>query len=93
LRFGDPHFLENGPAGDFEELHIEAEQRVFGHFHRAAAVVLMLAQEQEVLPDLVSRERWGGRTGNARQLAHVPDVLFLGRLAEIFKLDQLLGIG
>src|SRR5439155_15324591 len=39
------------------------------------------------------RERGGVALEMLRQLAHVTDVLFLGRLAEIFQLDQLLELG
>ena len=90
LRLGDAHFPEDGPAGDLEALDVEAEQRVFGHLHRAAGVVLVLAQEQEILPELILGE--GGRVALEMlgQLAHIPDVLFLGRLPVIFKLDELL---
>ena len=93
LRLGHAHLPEDGPAGDLEALDVEAEQRVFSHLHRAAGVVLVLAQEQEVLPELVFRE--GGRIALEMlgQLADIPDVLFLGRLAVIFKLDELLEFG
>ena len=93
LRLGDAHLPEDGPAGDLEALDEEAQQRVFGHLHGAAGVVLVLAQEQEVLPELVLGE--GGRVALEMlgQLADIPDVLFLGRLAVIFKLDELLELG
>ncbi len=92
LRFGDAHLPEDGPAADLEALDKEAEQRVFGHLHGAAGVVLVLAQEQEGRAELVLGE--GGRVALEvlGQFADIPDVLFLGRLAVIFKLDELLEI-
>ena len=90
MRFGNAPLPEDGPAGDLEALDVEAEQCVFGHLHRAAGVVLVLAQEQKVLAELVLSE--GGRIALEMlgQFAHIPDVLFLGRLPVIFKLDELL---
>jgi hypothetical protein len=55
--------------------------------------MLVLAQEQEVLADLILRERSRVALEMLGQLAHIPDVLFLGRLAIIFKLDELLELG
>jgi len=49
----------------------------------------VLAQEQEVLANLVLGEV-AGRLEVLGQFADIPDVLFLGRLAVIFKLDELL---
>ena len=74
-------------------LNVKAEQRILGHLHGTSAVVLVLAQEQEVLPELVFSE--GGRVALEMfsQLTDIPDVLFLGRLTEIFKLDVLLELG
>src|SRR5207253_5112716 len=59
------------------------------HLHGTSAV-LVLAQEQEVLPELVFSE--GGRVALEvlGQLTDIRDALFLGRLTEIFKLDVLL---
>ena len=55
--------------------------------------MLVLAQEQEVLAELVFGE--GGRVALKMlgQLADIPDVLFLGRLTVIFKLDEFLEFG
>ena len=90
LRFGDADFPKHGPAGDLEALHVEAPQRILGRLHGAALVVLVLAQEQEVLAHLVLGE--GGRItlDVLGQLAHVAHVFFLGRLAVIFEFDKLL---
>jgi len=52
--------------------------------------VLVLAQEQEVLAELVLGERSRVALEVLGQLADIPDVLFLGRLPVIFKLDELL---
>jgi len=57
LWFGNPHFFEQRPAGDLDAIQVEAQQRVFGHLHRAAGVMFVLAQEEEILPDLVLGER------------------------------------
>ncbi|HVT97463.1 MAG TPA: hypothetical protein VHE33_08140, partial [Acidobacteriaceae bacterium] len=53
----------------------------------------MLAQEDEVLAELILRQ--GGRVALKvfGELADVTDVFLFGRLAEIFKLDVLLEFG
>ena len=50
----------------------------------------MLAQEQEVLAQVVLGERGRIALEMLGQFADMPDVLFLGRLPVIFKLDELL---
>ena len=90
LWFGDAHLPKDGPAGDLETLDKEAQQRVFGHLHGAAGVVLVFAQEQEVLPELILGERGRIALEVLGQFTDIPDVLFLGRLPVIFKLDELL---
>src|SRR5439155_5711574 len=53
-------------------------------------IVLVLAQKQEVLAQLIFGE--GGRVALEMfgQFSDIPDILFLSRLTEIFKLDVLL---
>jgi hypothetical protein len=55
--------------------------------------MLVLAQEQEVLAKLILGQ--GGRVALEvlGQFADIPDLLFLGRLTVIFKLDKLLEFG
>ena len=53
----------------------------------------MLAQEEEVLAELVLGERGRVALEVFGQFADIPHVLFLGRLAVIFKLDELLEFG
>ena len=91
LGCGDAQFAKDGPAGDLKALDKEAKQRVFGHFHGFGRVVLVLAQKQEVMAKLVFGQSGRVALEVLRQLADIADVLFLCRLAVIFKLDELLG--
>ena len=55
--------------------------------------MLMLAQKQEVLPQLVLGEGRRVALEVLRKLADVADVLLFCRLAKVFKLDVLLELG
>jgi len=90
---GDAQLAKDGPASDLEALDIEAEQSVFSHLHGAAGVMLVLAQEQEVLAQLIFGERGRVALKVLGEFANIPHVLFLGRLTVIFKLDELLEFG
>ena len=80
----------NRPALDLDALQIEAEQRAFGRLHGRGLVMFVLAQEQEVLADLVLAERGRIALEMLGQFADVANVLLFGGRPIIFKLDQLL---
>src|SRR5439155_13917201 len=71
-------------------LDVKTEQRVLGPFHGRGLVMLVLTQKQEVLPELIFSE--GGRVALEMlgKFSDIPDILFLCRLTEIFKLDVFL---
>ena len=71
----------------------EAQQRILGSFHGGRLVMLVLAQKQEVLPELVLGEGCRVALEMLRQLSYVTDVLLFGRLTKIFKLDVFLELG
>ena len=87
---GDAHLPEDRPAGDLEALDIKAQQGVFGHLHGAAGIVFVLAQKDEILPELVLGERGRVALEVLGQLADVTYILLLSGLTIIFKLDELL---
>jgi hypothetical protein len=93
LGLSNAQLAKDGPASDLEALDKKAEQRIFGHLHGAAGVTFVLAQEQEVLAQLVFGERGRVALKVLSELTDIPDVLFLGRLTVIFKLDVLLEFG
>ena len=90
MRLGDADFVEDSPGGAFEALEEEAAQGELGGLHGGGFVVLVLAQEQEVLANLVFAERGRIALEMLGELADVADVLLFGGGAVIFKLDQLL---
>jgi hypothetical protein len=88
--FGDAHFLEHSLAGDLDAIQIEGQQRVLGCLHGSGLVVLVLAQEQEVLAQLVFGERGRVALEVLGQLADIADVFLFGGRPVVFEFDKLL---
>jgi len=90
FRFGDPHFLEHRPVADLDAIQVEGQQRVFGRLHGRGLVVLVPAQEQEVLAHLVLRQRGWVALEVFSQLADIADVLLFRGRPVVFEFDKLL---
>jgi hypothetical protein len=90
FRFGDAHFLEHRPAADLDAIQVEGQQRVFGGLHGSGLVVLVLAQEQEVLAQLVLGKSGGVALEMLGELADITDVLLFGGWPVVFEFDKLL---
>ena len=56
LGFGDADFLEHGPTLDLDAVQKEGQEGILGGLHRGGLVVLVLAQKENVLADLVFGE-------------------------------------
>src|SRR5258705_13531760 len=74
----------------FEMLDKETKQRMLGALHGGGLVMFVLAQEQEVLTQLILGECGRVALEMLSQFADVAEVFLFGRLAKIFKLDVLL---
>src|SRR5208283_1906103 len=90
FRLGDANFFEDRPAGDLDTIQVEAQQSVLGRLHGTGLIVLVLAQKQKVLANLVLRQSGRVTLEMLGQFANISHVLFFGRRAIIFKLDKLL---
>jgi hypothetical protein len=84
---------EDRPALDLVTFQVEAAQGAFGQIHRAAGVALVLAQKQEIFPELVLREGRRITLEVFGQLAHVTHVLLFRRRPVVFEFDKLLELG
>ena len=82
--------LEHGPALDLVAIDEEGAQGIAGGLHGAVGVELDLAQEQEVLADLVLGEGERVALEMVGAAAHVADVFLAGGRAVIFEFDKLL---
>ena len=71
----------------------DALEARLGRLHGGVLVMLVLAEEQEVLPNLVLGERGRVALEMLGELADVADVLFFCGRPIIFKLDELLELG
>ena len=78
----------NNDAADLLRPVVEPEQ-LEPHAFPSGLVMLVLAQEQEVLADLVFSERGRVTLEMLGQLADVANLFFFGRWPIIFELDQL----
>ena len=84
FRLGNADFLEDRPALHLDAVQIEGPQGILGRLHRAVFVMLVLAQEEEVLADLVLGERGRVALEMFGEFADVPDILLFGGRPVIF---------
>ena len=70
-------------AGELEAFAEEAAKGKLGHLHGAGGVVLVLAQEQEVLAELIFGERGRIALEVLGQFAHVADVFLFGGRSKV----------
>ena len=90
VRLGNAHLVKNGPGGEFKALAIEAAQSELRRFHGAMLVMFVLAQEQEVLPQLVLGQCGRIALEMLGEFAEIADILLFGGLSIIFEIDVLL---
>lgn len=93
FRFSDADFPEDGPILDLDALEIKAEQRILGGLHGRGLVMLVLAEEQKILAQLVLCQGRRITLKMFSQFADVTDVFLFGGGPIIFKLDELLEPG
>ena len=73
-----------------DAIQVEGQQGVLGGFHGSGLVMLVLAQEQEVLAQLVLGERGRVALEMFGELADIADVFLLGGRPVVFEFDKLL---
>ena len=89
-RFGDADFGEDRPVRDAMAIDEEGAQAELGRLHGGTGVVLFLAEEEELLAQLILGESEGVAAEMFGALADVADVFLFGERPVIFEFDKLL---
>lgn len=85
----DNNFIKDRPSRiDLEMVTIESAQRDLGQLHGAGFVLLVLAKKDEVIADLILRERVGISLEMLTDQANMRDVRVLSANPKISKLDE-----